>query len=284
MDEIDRRPAYCRFRLQDEGKPYPRSSCTECGRTITTGLGKSCQHITPPVSKLAALEGENKTLRDDARWEAQAKQAVSVIAMIRAMIGEMFGSIANIESDEATLLRGPESKHDGEAILAALQNIAAALSKPAALPAAGNGAAWSVSVTESDGRTYLCLVRNDSMSAALSCRTNTDNGETIVSQIAKQFAAEYATPPAPQPIGRGWRSIDTAPEDQHVILGTSGGHVGEAIMLVDEDTGRQKWAWALGPLHPNHIPYGWQPLPSSLSAPVRSDLRDGGFDGPTGAE
>lgn len=82
----------------------------------------------------------------------------------------------------------------------------------------------------------------------------------------------------------GWRSIDTAPEDQHVILGTSGGHVGEAIMLIDEDTGQQKWAWALGPLHPNHIPYGWQPLPSSLSAPVLSDLRDGGFDGPTGAE
>lgn len=82
----------------------------------------------------------------------------------------------------------------------------------------------------------------------------------------------------------GWRSIDTAPEDQHVILGTSGGHVGEAIMLIDEDTGQQKWAWALGPLHPNHTPYGWQPLPSSLSAPVLSDLRDGGFDGPTGAE
>lgn len=81
-----------------------------------------------------------------------------------------------------------------------------------------------------------------------------------------------------------WRSIDTAPEDQHVILATSGDHVGEAIMLTDEDTGQQKWAWALGPLHPNHTPYGWQPLPSSLSAPVLSDLRDGGFDGPTGAE
>lgn len=60
-------------------------------------------------------------------WEQQAKQATSVIAMIRAMIGEMFGTVANLESDGAALLRGPESYHDGEAILAALQNIQAAM-------------------------------------------------------------------------------------------------------------------------------------------------------------
>ncbi len=81
-----------------------------------------------------------------------------------------------------------------------------------------------------------------------------------------------------------WRSTDTAPEDVPVILATSGGHVGEAIMLIDEDTGKQKWAWALGPVHPNHEPYGWQPMPSAIDFPVPSDLRDGGFDGPTGAE
>ena len=81
-----------------------------------------------------------------------------------------------------------------------------------------------------------------------------------------------------------WRSIDTAPEDEHVILATSGGHVGEAIMLIDEDTGKQKWAWAFGPVHPNHEPYGWQPMPSAIDFPVPSDLRNGGFDGPTGAE
>lgn len=39
---IDPRPPACRFRLQDEGKAYPRSSCTACGRTITTGLGYRC--------------------------------------------------------------------------------------------------------------------------------------------------------------------------------------------------------------------------------------------------
>lgn len=35
---VDRRPQQCRFRLQGEGKPYPRSSCQACGRSIATGL------------------------------------------------------------------------------------------------------------------------------------------------------------------------------------------------------------------------------------------------------
>jgi len=39
----DPRPENCRFRLQDIGKPYPRSGCGHCGRTIATGLGTSCQ-------------------------------------------------------------------------------------------------------------------------------------------------------------------------------------------------------------------------------------------------
>lgn len=90
--------------------------------------------------------------------------------------------------------------------------------------------------------------------------------------------------PAPVPNYFGWRSIDTAPEDEHIILATSGGFVGEALMLIDEDTGRQKWTWALGPVHEKHVLYGWMPLPEPLHAPVASDLRPDGFDGPTGAE
>jgi hypothetical protein len=39
---MDTRPENCRFRLKDEGKPYPRSSCQGCGKTIRTGLGNSC--------------------------------------------------------------------------------------------------------------------------------------------------------------------------------------------------------------------------------------------------
>lgn len=41
--KVDTRPASCRFRLQEEGKSYPRSSCTACGKNIITGLGTFCQ-------------------------------------------------------------------------------------------------------------------------------------------------------------------------------------------------------------------------------------------------
>jgi chorismate-pyruvate lyase len=44
----DPRPVNCRHRLQDEGKAYPRSSCTACGATIATGLGRSCPRVGRP--------------------------------------------------------------------------------------------------------------------------------------------------------------------------------------------------------------------------------------------
>ena len=37
----------CRFRLQEEGKPYFRSVCGACGRTVSTGLGSSCKNVWP---------------------------------------------------------------------------------------------------------------------------------------------------------------------------------------------------------------------------------------------
>jgi hypothetical protein len=47
----DTRPADCRFRLKDEGKPYPRSSCPACGRTVTTGLGNKCGVYQPTTAE-----------------------------------------------------------------------------------------------------------------------------------------------------------------------------------------------------------------------------------------
>jgi len=43
----DHRPVKCRFRLQDEGKAYPRSSCTACGKGVLSGLGNKCSHTRP---------------------------------------------------------------------------------------------------------------------------------------------------------------------------------------------------------------------------------------------
>ncbi len=67
----------------------------------------------------------------------------------------------------------------------------------------------------------------------------------------------------------GWRPVETAPEDEHVILATTGGFVGEALMLRDENTGTQKWTWALGPVHQNHVPLGWQPMPDAPKRGVK---------------
>lgn len=49
----------------------------------------------------------------------------AALHMVREAIGELFGPLANLESEEAVLLRGPEPHHDAEALIAALQNVAA---------------------------------------------------------------------------------------------------------------------------------------------------------------
>ncbi len=111
--------------------------------------------------------------------------------------------------------------------------------------------------------------------------------EDSLNEMAADVSAP--TPPAERvvealPNWNGWRSIDTAPEDCRVILATAGGWVGEAIMLRDEDTGEQVWTWVDTGKPSLHSCYGWMPLPAPLVAPVLSDLRPDGFDGPTGAE
>ncbi len=55
----DPRPTNCRFRRQEEGKSYPRSSCTACGKGIITGLGNSCSVVDTDTPKDPALTIEN---------------------------------------------------------------------------------------------------------------------------------------------------------------------------------------------------------------------------------
>lgn len=79
----DYRPVNCRFRLQDEGKAYPRSSCAACGRGITTGLGKACHKAVNETeidrlrTTLAVVEAERDALIDrlsSARVREEANQ------------------------------------------------------------------------------------------------------------------------------------------------------------------------------------------------------------------
>lgn len=68
----------------------------------------------------------------------------------------------------------------------------------------------------------------------------------------------------------GWQPIDTAPEDEHILIATSGGHVGTAYWT-DEGDGKV-WAWGHPEkdhgqyVHPKLEPLGWMPLPKHPDA------------------
>jgi len=103
------------------------------------------------------------------------------------------------------------------------------------------------------------------------CRSTAEAAIAAYLSASPQPQAHEAEPsPAAQPVERwdGWRPVATAPEDEGLILCTSGGHVGEALMLRDEDTGEQKWTWASGPVSKFHAPLGWQPLPAAIDKPA----------------
>ena len=47
----------------------------------------------------------------------------TALRMIRDAVGELFGPVSDLESEEAVLLRGPEPHHEAEAIIAGLQRV-----------------------------------------------------------------------------------------------------------------------------------------------------------------
>lgn len=62
-----------------------------------------------------------------------------------------------------------------------------------------------------------------------------------------------------------WMSLDSAPEDESVLIATDGGWVGEATFLWGEaffgDYLVQNWSWASG-FAVKHEVLAWMPLPS----------------------
>lgn len=67
---------------------------------------------------IVALVETQKTSYPDA-----VQPYAAAIRMVREAIEELFGPMADLESEEAVLLRGPEPHHDAEAIIAALQRV-----------------------------------------------------------------------------------------------------------------------------------------------------------------
>jgi hypothetical protein len=67
-----------------------------------------------------------------------------------------------------------------------------------------------------------------------------------------------------------WQDISTPPEDEWLLVATSGGWVGEAMVLDGE------WKWASGHVfHSDIVPLKWMPLPEHPDTPAPSDRREG---------
>lgn len=63
-----------------------------------------------------------------------------------------------------------------------------------------------------------------------------------------------------------WQPIETAPEDEWVLIALSTGEVYRAVLTLDD--GEYSPAWyltAFVPLHPKLTPTHWQPLPEPPS-------------------
>lgn len=59
-----------------------------------------------------------------------------------------------------------------------------------------------------------------------------------------------------------------APEDEWVILATTGGWVGQAIWAEDATYPRWRWADSGLYIHPDLTPLGWMPMPPAIDKPV----------------
>ena len=76
-----------------------------------------------------------------------------------------------------------------------------------------------------------------------------------VETAIRAYLREEATPA--QPVREdGWRGISTAPDDEWLLVATTGGWVGEAMTL------EGAWKWASGhAFHSDIVPLKWMPLP-----------------------
>jgi hypothetical protein len=70
----------------------------------------------------------------------------------------------------------------------------------------------------------------------------------------------------------GWQPIETAPEDENVLVATTGGWVDTAFWT-DEDGEGRKWWWLISakeyakhPIHASLAPTHWMPLPKHPTA------------------
>jgi hypothetical protein len=127
----DTRPTNCRFRLQAEGKPYPRSGCTGCGRSILNGLPTCPVQESPEITALRTRAEKAEAERDaallrlntyeevDAKVnqefvrisDSRAEKAEAALASVNDTLRKCWGANVNIdELDKAAVIADLESR------------------------------------------------------------------------------------------------------------------------------------------------------------------------------
>ena len=96
----DTRPTNCRFRLQDEGKAYPRSSCKACGKHVFTGLGRECSHQSPAAPDAALVRVKPLA------WEGFVAGNYRIEVEKGGIANLWHYSAAMVEDEEPTLIKG----------------------------------------------------------------------------------------------------------------------------------------------------------------------------------
>lgn len=199
---------------------------------------------------------------------------VAAIRMVREAIGELFGPIANLESEEAELLRGPLPHHSAEAQIAALQRVANALSNAGvavrelqwtrsehSAKAQCSALGWIDVYRQNDAWDYrigatTCYARCETMDAAI-----TEAEDDRIASIRSALA----------PASKGWRDIKDAPRDGTDILGA---HEHAAIVVYWQPDGTVDGApgWAGGETDDDGLLYTYpvthfMPLPPLPASP-----------------
>ena len=85
----------------------------------------SADAITSLSQRLAVAEA--RLAVSDSRWRDTVQGHAAAMRMVIDATEELFGAVASVESEDASLLRGPEPRHRAEGGVEALQRVAARL-------------------------------------------------------------------------------------------------------------------------------------------------------------
>ena len=115
----DPRPAKCRFRLKDEGKFYPESTCDYCRKGLSTNLGNSCAITRPapavtvkPLSDAAVAHARSVIIdRSGGYWlptnavvfsilSAMQPEAPGAREAVLREVGKAFGETCTTHTEE----------------------------------------------------------------------------------------------------------------------------------------------------------------------------------------